>query len=619
MNVPQLYEPSILRDPKLAIKSSFPDLKSGLGWLVLLNIVANEASHIEPHRVTKHATDQIEFRPEIADEIERYFVQSGLDETQIAIVRERAQNSPLIKKQLEPMVAAFEIFMPLARIEFIDTSKSASAEREGGVRFEKTFHFTANLRELRDVIQEFGIDGAKLLFSWIANSQTREPEVERLEARIRKFVLRIAADTIYRIETEDGGIQHFNTLGLYQAVLASTDSTAYIHSTKEVKGPLRILKVAISSDLLPWLTLRNDRVGLANSSDRAEVANYIDLIEEVIDLNYVSRPEKAVRSSARTLPAQNAKRGENLIVYGVPGCGKSHYIATEVLRNSTNVTRTVFHPDYMYSNFVGQILPVVKEGDVSYEFTPGPFTTALKAAFANPMEHHYLVIEEINRGNAPAIFGDVFHLLDRSNDGSSEYSVSNSEVASFLDEYLPNQDESIFIPRNLSLLATMNTSDQNVFTLDTAFQRRWRMHMIKNDISMVSYAETALLDTSVTWRSFMQAINQEILAGDTTVTSSEDKRLGRFFLSERDLSGPPEAFAEKAIKYLWDDAFKFDRDRIFKNPGESLEQVVDDFVKARSDHRWEVVFTPTVTNRLVSIERTSMDGRPIDASTESEV
>lgn len=167
----------------------------------------------------------------------------------------------------------------------------------------------------------------------------------------------------------------------------------------------------------------------------------------------------------------------------------------------------VFHPDYTYSDFIGQILPCVEEnGQVTYKFTPGPFTNILKDAFNNPTEEYVLVIEEINRGNAPAIFGEVFQLLDRKveisdiNDdglpiGTSEYGITNANMARIIYD---DPTHKVRIPSNLSIIGTMNTSDQNVFTLDTAFQRRWNMRLIENNFDEVddSFAKATILDSS---------------------------------------------------------------------------------------------------------------------------
>ena len=184
--------------------------------------------------------------------------------------------------------------------------------------------------------------------------------------------------------------------------------------------------------------------------------------------------------------SQRVTGGTNILLYGVPGSGKSHKITTEYCNDESRMERLVFHPDYMNTDFVGQILPVVKEnGDITYSFVPGPFTRILKKAIGNPTKHFYLIVEELNRGNAPGIFGEIFQLLDRDKNGTSVYGINNSVIA---EEVYGDKTKQIRIPSNLSLLATMNTADQNVFTLDTAFQRRWTMEMIENDVEASDYA-----------------------------------------------------------------------------------------------------------------------------------
>lgn len=206
----------------------------------------------------------------------------------------------------------------------------------------------------------------------------------------------------------------------------------------------------------------------------------------------------------------------------------------------------------------------------------------------------YLIIEEINRGNAPAIFGEVFQLLDRDDDGTSEYGITNVDISNIV---YGNPNKKVRIPSNMSIIGTMNTSDQNVFTLDTAFQRRWNMRMIENSFERHDYATTKILDTDVTWQRFCEVINNEIVTKNIQMTSSEDKRLGAYFVRAVDLEYHQEAddnnlpekdrvqarllnyrFAEKVLKYLWDDAFKFSREDIFKNTNyKSLEEVVNHF------------------------------------------
>lgn len=332
--------------------------------------------------------------------------------------------------------------------------------------------------------------------------------------------------------------------------------------------------------------------------------------------------------------------GENVLLYGVPGSGKSWTIEHEYCKPGSIVERLVFHPDYTYSDFIGQILPAVAEdGQVSYKFTPGPFTNILREAYNNPGKEYILIIEEINRGNAPAIFGEVFQLLDRKVEirdidddgypiGTSEYGITNMNIA----EEMYGKDrktEKVRIPSNLSIIGTMNTSDQNVFTLDTAFQRRWDMRLIENDFSNVdpTLADAEILDTTVTWRNFCVEINKIVVGNSARMTSAEDKRLGAYFVHLRDLKfndamgdlkvydalrkkeskgtlsddektqiaiirdaiRQNRKFPEKVIKYLWDDAFKFNREVIFEvTEYQSLEQVIRAFMYAQGLDRFKV-------------------------------
>lgn len=305
--------------------------------------------------------------------------------------------------------------------------------------------------------------------------------------------------------------------------------------------------------------------------------------------------------------ATRVKGGTNIILYGVPGAGKSWTIKHEYCNDESRMERLVFHPDYTYSDFVGQILPKVSDdGSVSYEFSAGPFTKLVRKAYINPDKMYYLVIEEVNRGNAPAIFGDVFQLLDRDKDGASEYEITNADIAKIV--YL-NDSHKVSIPSNMSILCTMNTSDQNVFTLDTAFQRRWNMRLIKNRFQdnqgERDFAETKILDTSVTWEHFFTEINKIVLAKNIRMTSSEDKRLGTHFVAKEDLlmgdgsERQISRFPEKVLKYLWDDAFKFTKEDVFDlDKVKSLEDVIELFVTSQSDNRF-LVFKENIFNTLV--------------------
>lgn len=230
--------------------------------------------------------------------------------------------------------------------------------------------------------------------------------------------------------------------------------------------------------------------------------------------------------------------GINKIYYGIPGCGKSFHIEDEVLKEvdkEHDVFRTTFYLDYSNSDFIGQIYPVVgDDGSVSYEEKPGPFTKALERALRKPKKMIYLVIEEINRGNAAAIFGDTFQLLDRLKKdrdgrvaGDSEYPVNNEFIEGYFKKNnVPFNSDKIYIPHNLTLLATMNTSDQNVFPLDTAFKRRWDREKVMTDWNEVGNIKNLYIPyTDVTWEKFATTINDKMLEDneDSDVSVSEDK------------------------------------------------------------------------------------------------
>lgn len=342
------------------------------------------------------------------------------------------------------------------------------------------------------------------------------------------------------------------------------------------------------------------------------IENYKDLHYGVVDNTTASEIEKYELNNL--IEENRNDSGCNILLYGVPGSGKSWTIEHEYCDDEDCMERLVFHPDYMYSDFVGQILPIVKKDDegkekVRYEFTPGPFTKILKKAYLNPLNSYYLIIEEINRGNAPAIFGEIFQLLDRKSEdstlykkGTSEYGITNDNIAF---EVYGDTEKKVRIPANLSIIGTMNTSDQNVFTLDTAFQRRWIMRMIPNSFKGHKFAENKILDTEVSWQQFCEAINEEILRRNN-VTSSEDKRLGAYFVSADDLDFKKETdnanekekievihknarFAEKVLKYLWDDAFKFSHaDTFDTRKYKSLEMVIDAFNSTNGNDRFKV-------------------------------
>lgn len=289
---------------------------------------------------------------------------------------------------------------------------------------------------------------------------------------------------------------------------------------------------------------------------------------------------------------------EQKIYYGVPGSGKSHQIDELMEEKGIPVSqkrRVVFHPDYSNADFVGQILPTMEGDKISYDFMEGPFTSILKSACdpKNAGIPFYLIIEEINRGNAAAIFGDIFQLLDRAEDGWSKFEISNKEVWKKIHNLKedPEGTYCIKLPPNLSILATMNTSDQNVFTLDNAFQRRWNMVHVKNkfdedDAASKKQCDSTIEGTLLSWGMFLfggsdgneKGINGIISksSNNNGMSSLEDKRLGCWFAKNKNGYITKDDFSNKVLKYLWDDAFHLDKS-VFAEGITSFDELVGCF------------------------------------------
>lgn len=280
-----------------------------------------------------------------------------------------------------------------------------------------------------------------------------------------------------------------------------------------------------------------------------------------------------------SLPAQT-------IYYGCPGSGKSHEVnviaegehkekliwykkATDTDKRcprvptppekeqknfTNNVFRTTFHPDYDYATFVGCYKPVKDNGALDYRFVPQVFTNAYVCALRHPDDPVYLIIEEINRGNCAQIFGDLFQLLDRKN-GISEYPIKPDTE---LSRYLAGEDvpsEELSLPANLNIYATMNTSDQSLFPMDSAFKRRWEMvyKPIEYTNKKAAGFKIHMGDETYPWIGFLKMVNERIL----DATDSEDKQMGEFFIKGDDKGNISERdFKNKVMFYIWNDVCK---------------------------------------------------------------
>ncbi|OOF28473.1 McrB family protein [Salinivibrio proteolyticus] len=308
-------------------------------------------------------------------------------------------------------------------------------------------------------------------------------------------------------------------------------------------------------------------------------------------------------STAKATP-HLAIAAKNEIIYGAPGTGKSHKIAEKTAGQKKVVT--VFHPDTQHSDFVGALKPTMSGGAVTYQFRPGPFTTALIEALTHADEHVYLIIEEINRAPAAAVFGELFQLLDREN-GASKYDIdaTDPDMLSYINQKLADKGiapiTKLALPNNLSLLATMNSSDQAVMPLDTAFKRRWSFEYVKIDFSNPDVSQqTFKLSTSdgekiITWKNFANHVVNRRLQ---EISVPEDRLLGPFFLNKEELDSDESAqqsLCGKLFVYLWDDVLRHKgRTNVFR---EGITTFGD--LQARFNQGDSPVFNETVDQLII--------------------
>lgn len=338
------------------------------------------------------------------------------------------------------------------------------------------------------------------------------------------------------------------------------------------------------SALVVWL-LRNSNLG--NSPFYVEAKNALgtlltqNLINELLPASNVFDPfcqkmnvtlvasiDKLTDADIKVLFKELSDDAEpneetlQVIYFGTPGCGKSHAVKEFVTSHPGIEIRTTFHPDTDYASFVGAYKPSKDTGGITYKYVPQAFTKAYCKAWKNPDTPVYLIIEEINRGNCAQIFGDLFQLLDR-DEGVSEYPVSPDTD---LEEYLKTElvrldsgevigtdgieDNKLTLPANLHILATMNTSDQSLFPMDSAFKRRWNWIYVPIDAdNPESQFVITLGDKKYEWGKFLIAANEHI----KDVSESEDKQMGNFFIKD-DIK--TKDFVSKVMFYLWSEVCK---------------------------------------------------------------
>ncbi|TCU52341.1 dynein-related subfamily AAA family protein [Novosphingobium sp. PhB57] len=286
----------------------------------------------------------------------------------------------------------------------------------------------------------------------------------------------------------------------------------------------------------------------------------------------------------------------NRIFYGAPGTGKSHNLKSGLERyfpDKELFERTTFFPEYTSGMFMGAYRPTpiyrAAEGQffqadqkqpapslepiIDYRHMPGPFLRLLAKALSHPEHNFCLVIEELNRANASAVFADAFQMLDRDDDGTGKYEVTLPQEAQ---DYLATHGHlgPVWIPSNMYIWATMNSADQGVFPMDSAFKRRWSMEYLGIDDGeeVVKDWEMSLpfITTGpIKWNKFRKAINIHLARQGI----AEDRLIGPFFMTRKDLA-KPKAFEDKIIQYLRDDVMRTAPGKLFAGEAKSFGALV---------------------------------------------
>jgi hypothetical protein len=509
------------------------------------------------------------------------------------------KDNPLLTSQIESLYVGITLMFGLGKVSFANQNLSMTVERTGGIRYPKVIGFASNIIILDLILSSIPESKLKsFLTAWIKDQHTNDD----IEDKVSTFLNITIENNLFKLRRAGNDI-YFQTEGLYKSILKDEVSL----ETDEVVGPTRIFNSMLREDLIPWLSYKKSTVNKSNNSS-FDIQAYSDIVSNSLDIRNIKIDEANNQFSSNSFETSEDKKSDLIyqtIFYGAPGTGKSHAISDKTQGES--VIRTTFHPDSDYSTFVGAYKPTTKEvelRDVSghkiyeggkvvvedrivYEFVEQAFLQAYVQAWqyyvadSEEPKKQFLVIEEINRGNCAQIFGDLFQLLDRNDWGFSDYPIKADKdmkkqlAKAFKDLSIDNPDainaqykgrdvvsevlfgDILLLPNNLYIWATMNTSDQSLFPIDSAFKRRWEWQYMPIAKGCDQYGKDLRWGIKVgnklyDWWSFLEKINAQV--GEQT--QSEDKKLGFFFCKAKDNVISLETFVGKVVFYLWNDVFK---------------------------------------------------------------
>lgn len=621
----------ISKDPinaRLGIKSSFPNAKQNLALLYLLWVLNGKKAKYEFYDQDQ---DRIKIKKEylnnIFDKVEPYLQKRNTKDTEnktlFELFEKEINSMGLVTDQIESLQVAFELVWCLAKVTFVNKEFSNVKERKGGKRYTKCLEFTSNMDLINYAFlgQEDELNIA--LTTWIFEKskvikvnlkEYSEDKIDFLSNKALDLFSLLSENTAFSIKVptsnDKGSSLVFKKEGIYRALIdeKNNKSNVNIVGEKETTGPLRILLTMIRQHMEPYITMSKENqkgvVAFDDSKTNTDfIVNYAKRLDTNFELSNVNlNNSESENTNVETSSEDTLKGGKNIIFYGAPGTGKSYGIQDYIRKHgipdysaekgNKDVFRVTLHPEYTYSDFVGQLMPIVKGSDsdnreIIYDFKEGIFTLALKRANFEKDKPIFLVLEEMSRANVAAVFGDLFQLLDRKSNGEGEYAINNELLATkALGE---NKEYPVRLPSNLTIIGTVNTSDQNVFAMDNAFKRRFEWHYVSTEVgdnfNNNPDIEIVGVDDKVSWKNFYLSLNNYIVRN---LNLNEDKQIGPYFIKfpknsngEFDDKTSKDLIKNKLLQYLWEDVESMvdihSKEGIFDKSIKSFSELYSDF------------------------------------------
>lgn len=538
----------LIERPELNLRQGIKSSLKGIRTIVALIYILYLANDKHPQIVyseeyLEEGNRQIRLNQILKNKVATKFPELNLD---------GIEHNALFTAQLEPLQVGIELFLKLGKIIFADPHLANNSERTGRNRYKKIFKAGTNLKLMDIFLSAYPLqDVLKVLSAWLQNGNSDIPKIDN---GLNQILTIFSEETKFKIRTDDGEIE-FQQEGIYKPILAGNTVTS--NDIHESVGPFRIFKSFVKEDLHPYIIDDRNNGFQKRSFDRS-LGDYTDLVSTSLDLipkrTVITIEINEAEEGPKDIPAPivDPNKPRQMIYYGCPGSGKSTEV-NELVKDHPH-TRIIFHPDTDYASFVGCYKPTMENDRIIYRFVAQPFIKAYIEAWKSS-KPYYLVIEEINRGNCAQIFGDLFQLLDRKN-GVSEYPIeADADLTAYIRQELGEsegiRDDRLRLPQNLFIYATMNTSDQSLFPMDSAFKRRWEWKYVPiNYRHETSQAYNITIGTNVyEWHSFLKAVNDRI----RQATDSEDKQIGNFFIKG---SVNEEDFKNKIMFYLWSEVCK---------------------------------------------------------------